>query len=382
MPKKSKQTPQVFSKKHLSRRAREARQRRFVYIASAVTVVSILLVLGFGFYQEYIAKPAAPIAVVNGQPISTRDYQLMVKYRRFTLDNMIAQFQAQLSGLDPTAEDQQFLVQYLQQQIQQIQAQRMGLATQVLDDMIDDELIRQEAARRNITVTPEEVQEEIEQQFGYERNPPTPTPTPITATAAITVTPTPTAALMTEEEFKKNYNEYVLALRKNTGLTEQAFRRLFESDIYRKKLQKVLAEEVPTTAEQVHVRHILVKTEEEAQKVLERLNAGEDFAALADELSEDTSAKGGDLGWFPRGQMVSEFEDAAFALQPGEISGIVKTSFGYHIIQMIERDPDHPLDEAALAQKKASALEDWLAQQRQSADIERYWSSDKVPPAD
>nr|MBC7245371.1 peptidylprolyl isomerase [Chloroflexota bacterium] len=252
----------------------------------------------------------------------------------------------------------------------------------VLDSMIDDELIRQEAARRNITVTPEELQEEIEQQFGYQRNPPTPTPTPITATLTITVTPTPTEAPMTLEEFQTNYNQYVIAVRKNAGMSEAAFRRLFESSIYRRKLEEALAAEVPTTAEQVHARHILVETEEEAQKVKERLQAGEDFAALAKELSKDTgsASEGGDLGWFPRGVMVTAFEEAAFALQPGEISDIVQTSFGYHIINLIERDPNRPLDEDFLAQKKASALDDWLEQQRNSEAVKRYWSSDKVPP--
>jgi parvulin-like peptidyl-prolyl isomerase len=249
--------------------------------------------------------------------------------------------------------------------------------------MIDAELVRQEAGNRNISVTADELQAEIEQQFGYIRNPPTPTPTPITATLETAVTPTPTAVPMTLEEFQQNYSQYVVALRKNASFGETAFRRLFESSLYRTKLQDSLAKEVPLTAEQVHVRHILVATEEEAKKVLERLQAGEDFAALAKELSQDTGSKenSGDLGWFPRGQMVTEFEDAAFALQPGQTSDPVKTSYGYHIINVIDRDANRPLDETMLEQKKASALEDWLATQRQSEAVKRYWSSDKVPPA-
>lgn len=383
MIKKSQPESGGYTKRQLSRREREERQRRILYIFGAVTIGLILIVLGFGYYQEYIVKPAAPVAVVNGKSISTRDYQAMVRYQRFQVANTTARLQQQLSLLDPTVEDEQFLVQYFQQQLQQLQVQAMSLPSDVLEDMIDDELIRQEAARRNIQVTPEEVQQDIEQQFGFERNPPTPTPTPITATVAITVTPTPTEAPMTLEQFERNYGEYVLIIRKNAGFSEAAFRRLFESSLYRKKLQEALAQEVPATAEQVHARHILVETEEEAKKVLERLNAGEDFAALAKELSIDESNKeeGGDLGWFPRGQMVSEFEEAAFALQPGQTSDIVQTSYGYHIIQLLERDANRALDEDMLAQKKASALEDWLATQRQSEAVKRYWSSDKVPPS-
>ena len=379
MVKRSKQT-KVFSKKQISRKQREEQQKRILYIIAGVTAIAVLLVIGFGFYQEFIVKPSSPVASVNAKPISTRDYQLMVQYRRFDLANQVAVLQAQLSQMDPTVEEQQFLVQYLQQQIQQLQALEISLPAQVLDDMIDEELVRQEAAVRNITVTSEELQEEIERQFGYERNPPTPTPTPITATVAVTVTPTPTVPPMTQEDFQKNYGEYLLALRRNAGFSEASFRRLFESSIYGRKLQEALAEEVPTTAEQVHALHILVETEEEAKAVLERLAAGEDFAALANELSMDTGTEDGDLGWFPRGRMVPEFEEAAFALQPGDTSEIVETSYGYHIIHLLERDPDYPLDEVALEQRKASVLEDWLEEQRQSDAVERYWSSDKVPP--
>jgi parvulin-like peptidyl-prolyl isomerase len=376
----NKQRSKVVSKKQLSRREREERQRRILYVGVGVVLAAIVVVMGFGLYQEYVVKPSSPIATVAGQPISTRDYQFMVHYRRFELANQVALLQDQLSRLDPTDEDQLFLVEYVQQQIQEAQAQAASLPTRVLGDMIDDELIRQEAASRNIIVTSEEVQQEIERQFGYERNPPTPTPTPITTTVALTVTPTPTEPPMSQEEFERNYSEYLLALSNNARISEAAFRRLFESGIYSRRLQDALAEEVPATAEQIHARHILVETEEEANEVLERLNAGEDFAALADEISKDTGSQGGDLGWFPRGQMVSEFEEAAFALQPGETSDIVETSFGFHIINLIDHATERPLDEATLSQRKDSALDDWLLERRYSDAVERFWSSDKVPP--
>jgi foldase protein PrsA len=117
--------------------------------------------------------------------------------------------------------------------------------------------------------------------------------------------------------------------------------------------------------------------------VLARLEAGEDFVSLAQELSTDESTRedGGDLGWFPRGVMVPEFEEAAFALQPGEASDIVQTSFGYHIILVEERDSDRELELSLLERRRASALSDWLEEQRQSEAVERHWSSDKVAPA-
>ena len=87
----------------------------------------------------------------------------------------------------------------------------------------------------------------------------------------------------------------------------------------------------------IHCAHILVKTEKEANTVLERLKKGEKFANIAKQVSLCPSKKrGGDLGTFSRGKMVKEFEKAAFALQKGQISPIVKTKFGYHIIKRLE----------------------------------------------
>jgi peptidyl-prolyl cis-trans isomerase D len=104
-----------------------------------------------------------------------------------------------------------------------------------------------------------------------------------------------------------------------------------------------------TTPEQVRASHILLKTEgkndadvkAKAEAVLKEAKAGGDFAALAKKYSEDESnaQQGGDLDYFSRGRMVPEFENAAFNLKPGEISGLVKTQFGYHIIKVIDRKP-------------------------------------------
>ncbi len=94
--------------------------------------------------------------------------------------------------------------------------------------------------------------------------------------------------------------------------------------------------------QEIHARHILVATEAEAKEVEDRLKKGEDFATVAKEKSTDTSAEGGDLGFFARGQMLKPFEDAAFALEVGQISEPVQTQFGWHIIK-VEEKRDQPL---------------------------------------
>ncbi len=95
--------------------------------------------------------------------------------------------------------------------------------------------------------------------------------------------------------------------------------------------------------------HILVADEETAKKAMERLKSGESFAKVAGELSTDPSSKtkGGDIGYFAKGQLIPEFEAACESLKPGELSGIVKTQLGYHIIQLTDKKSVHqrPLEE-------------------------------------
>ena len=91
-------------------------------------------------------------------------------------------------------------------------------------------------------------------------------------------------------------------------------------------------------AQQARASHILVKTEDECNRLLKRINEGEDFAEVAKRFSKCPSAKkGGDLGYFGKGQMVPEFETVAFANEKGCVVGPVKTQFGFHIIKVTDR---------------------------------------------
>ena len=110
-----------------------------------------------------------------------------------------------------------------------------------------------------------------------------------------------------------------------------------------------------------------------AQTLHQRILDGEDFADLALRFSNDpgSGSQGGDLGWAARGRYVPEFDEAAFSLEVGEISAPVKTSFGYHIIEVLERDDERPKEEAALQQEYAQAFQTWLQEQVLSLNIDR-----------
>jgi len=125
---------------------------------------------------------------------------------------------------------------------------------------------------------------------------------------------------------------------------------------------------VPTTAQQVHARQILVNLQETADEILRKVKAGSDFASLA--WNYDTLT-GGDLGWFSRGMLTQPaVEEAAFRLQPGEVSEVIQSDLGFHIIQVIESDPQRPLPAEILQQNQQAALQAWVEQQRYNANIE------------
>jgi peptidyl-prolyl cis-trans isomerase C len=127
---------------------------------------------------------------------------------------------------------------------------------------------------------------------------------------------------------------------------------------------------------EIHARHILLPTEEEAKAALARVKAGEDFAKVATELSKDPGGEGGDLGWFTRDRMVPEFADAAFKMEPGQVSDPVKSQFGWHIIKVEEKrmktfPPFEQVKDQAARYVVQKAQADLIASLHQSVKIER-----------
>lgn len=164
------------------------------------------------------------------------------------------------------------------------------------------------------------------------------------------------------------------------ALTEEALQAAYDA---------VFAEIPPST--EYNAAHILVATEEEALAIVTRLDAGEDFAAIAQELSLDTGsgAAGGELGWFGLGMMVPEFESAVLALaeggENGAISAPVQSQFGWHIVRLNETRPQEPptLDDVRAeleSQVRSQAIQDSLAELEAAAEVTRP-AADAFDPA-
>jgi parvulin-like peptidyl-prolyl isomerase len=151
------------------------------------------------------------------------------------------------------------------------------------------------------------------------------------------------------------------------GYTEADFRSELRRQMAAALMRDQITASVPPTAEQVHVKQILLYNADAAQQALSYLKAGWNFNDLAARYDPVTK---GELGWFPRGYLSdSAIETAAFALQPGQTSDVVQTPAGYDILYVVERDPAHLLSPDALLTLQEHAVQNWLTQQRNQSKI-------------
>lgn len=399
----------IVNRRHVARAQKEAEERRKVLMAMGGLLAVIVAILAWGYIQTYVVAPKKPVAVVNGQEIPRDLYQKRVEYKRFILDDQISLIQQQYQQFADTFKDSpDFLASFKQQtdqQLNQLYSQRFGSDRAVVDDMIEEILVSQEAEKRGITVPEDEVTATIDRVAAARQGgvteasaqetvtardnatataamfTPTPTLTTTTATTPTAVRPTPTINVLSGDALTQARTSWETTITDKTGLTPDEYHALLRVELLRQKLQDAIGAEAPSTALQAHARHIMVATEDEAKQVKARLDAGEDFAALAQELSTDTgsAADGGDLGWFPEGVMVSAFNDAAFSLDVGTISDPIQSSFGWHIIQVLARE-DHELDPQFLSNEKSKAYNNWLKDARATADLQDLWTTDDAPP--
>ncbi len=407
----------VVSKKHVARKERERQQSAMIRNIAIGIVVVVALLIGYGYLDQTVLQKQRKVAIVNGETITVGQFQARVRLERDSLINQYIQyFQiSQSFGMDVTAQ-----VQPIEAQL----SQPMLVGQNVLETMIYELLYRQEAQKQGINISTEEIEEEIQGFLGYYPNG-TPTAAPQatavvmeastlspeqlalvtitpTATEAVASTPAPTATQAedvdpteepaptavpipsltptpyTFEGYQQAYGE-TLPLYVDYGLKEADFRFLFEARLYYDALYDLMTADVPAEGEYIWARHILIEEPLVAEVIREKALAGEDFGVLAQENSTDPSAatNSGDLGWFTRGVMIVPFEEAAFALKEvGDISEVVQTDFGYHIIQLLGREM-RPLDANSLQSANDQAFQEWIAGIREAGDIETFdiWQS-------
>ena len=229
----------------------------------------------------------------------------------------------------------------MRRQMEMNAADPAALQAEILDQLIDQELIAQGAVAQEIVVSDDEVLAELQ--------------------------------VNVELAGSAEAWEQWLAI---NGYTPDEFLATLRATLVTNHLRDAITGDLSGEVPQVHARHILVKTQADAAGLMARLQAGEEFGALAQQFSldETTRANGGDLGWFTREELlVPQLADAAFILQPGQMGGPVATALGYHVVQTLENG-SRPVDPERRVYIAQARFENWLQQMRQLATIERFLS--------
>jgi parvulin-like peptidyl-prolyl isomerase len=260
----------------------------------------------------------AVVASINGQSIERLDFE-----------RQVARFQAAMIGQGHSFSGEEG------------KEAAMQVRKQVLEAMIDQILIEQAAAQRGIVVSDSVLQQRIA--------------TDIEAGGG-------------QEKFDK-------WLEMN-GLTMEEYEQMMRSTIQTEEMIRQLGTEIPDNMPQVHVRQILVASEDQARDVMNQLNGGADFETLARtySLDESSRAAGGDRGFVPLGTSIlpPELEAVMKNLSAGEIAGPISSSYGYYIVQVVEIQHARALSAEMRQGLTQESFIDWIQGQRMEANIQRF----------
>ncbi|MDX1614301.1 MAG: SurA N-terminal domain-containing protein [Candidatus Promineifilaceae bacterium] len=387
------------SRKEILLARRHRRQTRQIRLAIGAVVALIVLVFIVGIINETVIKPAQPVAVVNDEEIILRDWQERVRFQRAQLVLSIEELAEALN------QDIGQVQQFAGQQINLL-LEPETLGQLVLDEMIDETIIRQAAQERDITVSEEEVQTEIERNFNYfggagptpqptaTQTPiPTPSLTPVpttvitpgvatatpfpTPTLGPTATPLPTATPVSEAAFQEQYEDTVERF-ENLGVDEEEFREVVRAQLYQQQFREELAasEGLPTEAEQAGFFYLTFDDLEEAESALAQIES-QDFVTVWNEIRslppEEAlygSATARELIWRTQQDIAnflsSEIAATVFTLPLEEPSDIIVEEAAtedetdtFYLVYVTGREV-RPLSEREIENAKAQLLQTWL----------------------
>jgi foldase protein PrsA len=298
----------------------------------ALVFVLLLAACGGGAAAPTAVNPLDPTLLVTSPPVDPQPATASLP-----TDSAGVQLVAKVNNVEITLPTFEQALARSQQQIDA--ATQDALRADVLDQLIQQVLIQEGAKAANISVSDDQVQTELQSM----------------------------------KDAAGSADAWAQWLTTNQ-YTEADFTQTLRTTLLTNAVRDSLTTDLEGNVHQAHARHILVSTESAANDILQRLNNGEDFATLAESLSEDETTRnnGGDLGWFTQEELlVPELAQVAFSLQPGQIAGPIHTELGYHILQTIEF-ADRPVDPDRRVYIAQARFENWLKPLYASATIERY----------
>ena len=373
------------TRKQQSRSERDAMQSRRVLLVVAGVLVLALAVIGYGVLRVTVLVFDEPVANVNGETISTRDFQARVRLERTVAQQQI--LQAQALGDQTTANT-----------YQQELADPTIMGQQIIQNMVDELLLTQAAKDFGVSVSTDEVQTYIEKQIGYDPNPPTPEPTstprptptassPITQTPTPTSTPFPTPTPMSLESFNQTYISQVNQL--NTlGFSDQSYRNMVQMRLLADKVRQAIGSTVPTTTEQVQFRYIRIEAVDFPTVTQSIQQDGFDkvYQAVISNTYPITTVQAADTqSWVPQDVISatnSALADILFNPQTALSTTISvapdATGAAGYMAEVYARDIA-PLSYSYLTQRQQQAVDDWLNQHQHTNPAFVLTWQDRVP---
>jgi len=284
--------------------------------------------------------PDDAVATVNGEPIAMEDYESTLALMKMNYETELG---AGFFDEEEESEEGMTLLDTIKEQ--------------VLERMIFTEVIMQEAQAKDLSIDEEELDETMDMFWEFMEE----DADMMNFLEENNIEKDFFRKEMSRELIMMEYQQHYL---ENQEVSDEEALEFFE------------ANQDMFSSDQVQASHILVETEEEAQDIKTQLDEGADFAQLAQTFSMcPSAAEGGDLGMFPRGSMVPQFEEAAFSMEPGEISDPVETDFGWHIIYVTERIRDEQdfedMKDTIKQQIRQENLQDHIEELREAAEINK-----------
>ena len=337
----------------LNRQERDALKERIALFGGIGLAVVLVAVIGWGWYQDNVAAPAAaasklnqPIVQVGDRIITTGFFKRFETFEQNSITTNLNNIQQQINALNQNAKKNSAQLAQLNAQQQSLQQQQANLAQNAEDTLISDYTVLQRASTVGVVAKPKDVD-----------------------------------AILKQVQRRTGGPLHFQHFLSTSGLSSDEFRTLLTAEYLVGKVQQKLAAKTSHYQLKVRASHILVSTKQHALalKLYGEALHGANFSALARKYSTDTTSakKGGDLGFFARGAMVKPFDQAAFAMKVGQIR-LVRSQFGWHIIKVTARQTTR-LNATEYQQAQQTAFNNWLNLQQGILSVRRYVSPQNLP---
>jgi foldase protein PrsA len=344
----------------LNHREREALKERIALYAGILLAVVLAIILGAGWYHDNVAVPNqikaannTAIAQIGNYVVRMGYFKHVEQFQSQQLNNQMSQIQQDLSTLQASsssAKKNSAQISQLEAEQSTIQQELGSLADNSLTTLINNQIVLQRSATAGVPITAK------------------------VRKAALT-------SLLHQAGSQRQLALFENQTLQQTGLTPSEFQGLNLAQYVQTQVQNKLAKTVSHVQTEVRASHILIASSKKplAEKLYHEVLNGANFAQLAKKYSTDpgSAKKGGDLGYFPHGQMVAPFDKAAFSMKVGQIR-LVKSTYGWHIIKVTGRKPVK-LTASQYQQAQQTAFTTWLAKEQAVLHVQRMVSVNNLP---